>query len=55
MIDSVAIVSGDVDSITLLHYLVKSEQKHPAILSFSYEQKHKLRWSRKTGYFLGIP
>jgi 7-cyano-7-deazaguanine synthase len=40
MIDSVAIVSGGMDSVTLLHYLVKLKQKKPAILSFSYGQKH---------------
>jgi len=39
-IDSLAIVSGGMDSVTLLHYLVKREKKHPAVLSFIYGQKH---------------
>jgi len=38
--DCVAIVSGGMDSVTLLHYLVKTEGKHPAVLSFQYGQKH---------------
>ena len=40
MVDSVAIVSGGMDSVTLLHYLVKKENKKPAILTFTYGQKH---------------
>ena len=40
MIDSVAIVSGGLDSVTLLHYLVKSEGRRPAVISFAYGQKH---------------
>lgn len=40
MIDCVAIVSGGMDSVTLLHYLVKKEQRHPAVLTFLYGQKH---------------
>ena len=39
-IDCVAIVSGGMDSVTLLHYLVKREGKHPAVVSFRYGQKH---------------
>lgn len=38
--DCVAIVSGGMDSVTLLHYLVKTESKHPVVLSFQYGQKH---------------
>jgi 7-cyano-7-deazaguanine synthase len=38
--DSIAIVSGGMDSVTLLHYLVKEEKRHPAVLSFNYGQKH---------------
>jgi len=41
MIDSVAIVSGGLDSITLLHYLIKKEEVEPAIITFIYGQKHK--------------
>jgi 7-cyano-7-deazaguanine synthase len=40
MIDCVAIVSGGMDSVTLLHYLVKQEKRNPAVLTFSYGQKH---------------
>lgn len=40
MIDSVAIVSGGMDSVTLLHYLVKREHRHPSVISFLYGQKH---------------
>ena len=39
-VDSVAIVSGGMDSVTLLHYLVKKEQRHPAVITFVYGQKH---------------
>jgi len=38
--DSVAIISGGMDSVTLLHYLVKAEKHYPAVLSFNYGQKH---------------
>jgi 7-cyano-7-deazaguanine synthase len=40
MFDSVAIVSGGMDSVTLLHYLVKVEKRKPAVLTFKYGQKH---------------
>lgn len=40
MADAVAIVSGGMDSVTLLHYLVKQEQLQPAVISFAYGQKH---------------
>jgi 7-cyano-7-deazaguanine synthase len=40
MIDCVAIVSGGMDSVTLLHYLVKKDHRHPAVISFIYGQKH---------------
>ncbi len=41
MIDCVAIVSGGMDSVTLLHYLVKKEKRQPAVLTFIYGQKHE--------------
>jgi 7-cyano-7-deazaguanine synthase len=41
MIDSVAIVSGGMDSVTLLHYLVKREARRPAVIAFVYGQKHE--------------
>jgi 7-cyano-7-deazaguanine synthase len=40
MIDAVIIVSGGMDSVTLLHYLIKSKQITPAVLTFVYNQKH---------------
>jgi len=41
MTDSVAIVSGGMDSVTLLHHLVKSEKRQPAVITFLYGQKHE--------------
>lgn len=40
MPDSVAIVSGGMDSVTMLHQLVKSERLQPAVITFIYGQKH---------------
>lgn len=40
MIDSVVIVSGGLDSVTLLHHLVQREGLNPAVLTFNYGQKH---------------
>src|SRR5271157_2090270 len=40
MADTLAIVSGGMDSVTLLHYLIKREGKRPAVLTFAYGQKH---------------
>lgn len=40
MPDCVAIVSGGMDSVTLLHHLVKKEQRNPAVITFLYGQKH---------------
>jgi 7-cyano-7-deazaguanine synthase len=39
--DCVVIVSGGMDSVTLLHELVKRQRRHPAVISFSYGQKHR--------------
>lgn len=39
-IDSVTIVSGGMDSITLLHHLVKVESLSPTVITFVYGQKH---------------
>lgn len=38
--DSVVIVSGGMDSVTLLHYMVKREKRNPAVMTFQYGQKH---------------
>lgn len=38
--DCVAIVSGGMDSVTLLHHLVKNEGRRPAVITFIYGQKH---------------
>jgi 7-cyano-7-deazaguanine synthase len=40
MADCVVIVSGGMDSVTLLHYLVKTEHRDPAVITFRYGQKH---------------
>ena len=37
---SIAIVSGGMDSVTLLHHLVKVEKLVPAVITFVYGQKH---------------
>jgi 7-cyano-7-deazaguanine synthase len=40
IIETLAIVSGGMDSVTMLHYLVKKQRLKPAVLSFTYGQKH---------------
>lgn len=40
MTDSIAIVSGGMDSVTLLHYLMRREGRDPTVLTFTYGQKH---------------
>jgi 7-cyano-7-deazaguanine synthase len=40
MQDTVAIVSGGMDSVTLLHYLKKRKNRNPVVLTFTYGQKH---------------
>ena len=41
MPDSVAIVSGGMDSVTMLHQLVKIDGLQPAVITFIYGQKHE--------------
>jgi 7-cyano-7-deazaguanine synthase len=41
-VNCVAIVSGGMDSVTLLHYLVKTLSKTPAVITFDYNQKHSV-------------
>jgi 7-cyano-7-deazaguanine synthase len=55
MIDCVAIVSGGLDSVTLLHYLVKEQQRRPAVITFIYGQKHskEVDFARKQADLLG--
>ena len=38
--DSVVIVSGGMDSVTLLHHMMKHEKRNPAVMTFQYGQKH---------------
>jgi 7-cyano-7-deazaguanine synthase len=38
--DSILILSGGLDSVTLLHHLVKVLDRRPAILTFLYGQRH---------------
>jgi len=40
MIDCIVVVSGGMDSVTLLHHLVITQQRMPVVLSFNYGQKH---------------
>lgn len=40
MPDCVVIVSGGMDSVTLLHHLVQTEKRQPAVMTFRYGQKH---------------
>lgn len=40
MIDCIVVVSGGMDSVTLLYYLVKRKRRLPALLTFIYGQKH---------------
>jgi 7-cyano-7-deazaguanine synthase len=40
-VDSVAVVSGGMDSVTLLYLLARAENRHPLVLSFDYGQKHR--------------
>ena len=39
-VDAVVIVSGGMDSVTLLHHLVQQKQKNPAVISFRYGQRY---------------
>ena len=39
-VDCVTIVSGGMDSITLLYHLIYNEKRTPAVISFQYGQKH---------------
>lgn len=38
--DSVVVLSGGLDSVTLLHYVTKTLNKEPLALSFNYGQRH---------------
>ncbi|ETR70077.1 MAG: queuosine biosynthesis protein QueC [Candidatus Magnetoglobus multicellularis str. Araruama] len=40
MINAIIILSGGMDSVTLLHYLIKRQKISPAIITFMYGQKH---------------
>jgi len=57
LIDCVAIVSGGMDSVTLLHYLVVREKRSPAVISYAYGQKHarELECAKAQVALLGCP
>lgn len=54
--DSVAIVSGGMDSVTMLYYMVERGRR-PFVLSFNYGQRHKkeLVYVNYHTAFLGLP
>ncbi len=56
MSDCVAIVSGGMDSVTLLHTLVKVNGRRPAVISFIYGQKHvrEVALARENALLLGL-
>jgi 7-cyano-7-deazaguanine synthase len=56
MVNCVAIVSGGMDSVTLLHHLVKTEKLTPAVISFVYGQKHakEIDYARENVALLGL-
>jgi 7-cyano-7-deazaguanine synthase len=55
MPDSVAIVSGGMDSVTMLHQLVKIGRLQPAVITFIYGQKHEkeIGFARAQAQLLG--
>ncbi len=55
-VDCVAIVSGGLDSVTLLHHLVKQEKRNPAVITFLYGQKHhkEVDFARRQVALLGL-
>jgi 7-cyano-7-deazaguanine synthase len=55
MVDSVVIVSGGLDSVTVLHHLVKTRGRQPAVLTFQYGQKHskEVKFARQQASSLG--
>jgi 7-cyano-7-deazaguanine synthase len=55
MVDSVAIVSGGMDSVTMLHQLVKIEKLQPAVITFVYGQKHdkEIQYAKAQTQLLG--
>lgn len=57
MPDSVAIVSGGLDSVTLLHWMVKVKNKLPVVVSFKYGQRHEkeLYFARYHAELLNLP
>lgn len=56
MPDSVVIVSGGFDSVTLLYNLVRRDGLRPAVISFSYGQKHvrEIACARENVALLGL-
>ncbi len=57
MTDAVVIVSGGMDSVTLLHHLVKRKKIRPAIITFMYGQKHdkEVEYAKENASLLGCP
>jgi 7-cyano-7-deazaguanine synthase len=55
-IEAVAVVSGGMDSTTLLHYLVKRQGLRPALLTYAYGQRHarEIDCARTQAEILGL-
>lgn len=56
-VDSVVVVSGGFDSVTLLHFVVKRMERRPLALSFDYGQRHatELDMAKWNARELGVP
>jgi 7-cyano-7-deazaguanine synthase len=56
-VDGVVIVSGGMDSVTLVHHLVEKVGAHPHLLSFDYGQRHKkeLGYAKLAAERFGLP
>src|SRR5262245_9625210 len=55
MSEAIVIVSGGLDSVTLLHYLHRRDHKSPTVLTFTYGQKHgkEVEYARYHTHLLG--
>lgn len=56
MSETVAIVSGGLDSVTLLHWMVKVRQMKPVVITYKYGQRHEreIEYARYHADLLGL-